>query len=56
MRFEHRIEWRRFTLPEPQEQVRELASGEAERIDLAMRDDYEPFFAFARATGLRLRE
>jgi integrase len=36
--------------------VRELASGEAERIDLAMRDDYEPFFAFARATGLRLRE
>jgi hypothetical protein len=56
VRFEHRIEWRRFTLPEPQERVRELASGEADRIDLAMRDDYEPFFAFARATGLRLRE
>ena len=56
VRFDHRIEWKRFTLPEPQERVRELASVEADRIDLAMRDDYEPFFAFARATGLRLRE
>jgi hypothetical protein len=55
VRFEHRIEWKRFTLPEPQERVRELASSEADRIDLAMRDDYEPF-SFARATGLRLRE
>ena len=36
--------------------MRELASGEADRIDLAMRGDYEPFFAFARASGLRLRE
>ena len=56
IRFEHRIEWKRFTLPEPQERVRELASVEADRIDLAMRDDYEPFFAFARATGLRLAD
>ena len=56
IRFDHRIEWKRFTLPEPQERVRELASVEADRIDLAMRDDYEPFFAFARATGLRLAE
>jgi integrase len=56
VRFEHRIEWKMFMLPEPQERVRELASGEADRIDLAMRDDYEPFFDFARMSGLRLRE
>jgi integrase len=56
VRLEQRIEWKKFILPEPQERVRELASGEADRIDLAMRGDYEPFFAFARASGLRLRE
>jgi integrase len=49
-------DWRRLLLPEPQERVRELDSDESERIDAAMRADYEPFFSFARATGLRLRE
>jgi hypothetical protein len=50
------IEWKKFILKEPQERVRELRSDESARIDLAMRDDYAPFFAFARATGLRLKE
>jgi integrase len=36
--------------------LRELKTDEAERLDTAMRGDYEPFFAFARASGLRLRE
>jgi integrase len=36
--------------------VRELHDDEAERLDAAMRDDLAPFFAFTRASGLRLRE
>jgi integrase len=43
-------------LPEPVERVRELQDDEADAIDAAMRSDYEPFFAFARASGLRFRE
>ena len=38
------------------ERVRELHDDEAERIDAAMRPDYEPFFAFVRATGMRQKE
>jgi hypothetical protein len=36
--------------------VRELHDHEAEALDQAVRSDYEPWFSFARATGLRLRE
>ena len=43
-------------LPEPRERIRELHDDEAERLYEATRADYGPFFAFARATGLRLRE
>ena len=42
--------------PEPQERVRELVGDEGERLEAATRDDYAPFFAFARASGLRLRQ
>src|SRR3990172_8165063 len=43
-------------LPEADEHVRELHDDEANKLTLATRHDYGPFFAFARATGLRLRE
>jgi integrase len=36
--------------------VRELAEHEAERLQAATRDDLAPFFAFARASGLRFKE
>ena len=45
-----------YWLDEPQERVRELHDDEADRLDAAMREDYAPFFAFAKASGLRLRE
>jgi len=48
--------WRDHWLKEPQERVRELRDDEAERLAVAMREDYAPFFAFAHASGLRLRE
>src|SRR5262249_53691835 len=38
------------------ERVRELVGDEAERLEAATRDDYLPFFLFARASGLRLKE
>jgi integrase len=56
VRFDHEPQWRKFWLAEPQERVRELMDDEAERLEAAMRDDYAPFFAFARASGLRLRQ
>jgi integrase len=43
-------------LPEPVERVRELQDDEADQLDDAMRADYEPFFAFVRASSLRLKE
>jgi integrase len=54
--FEREPNWRAHMLPEPEERVRELHGDEAERLDDAMRDDYAPFFAFAKASGLRLDE
>jgi hypothetical protein len=48
--------WRDHWRKEPQERVRELRDDEAERLAGAMREDYAPFFAFAHASGLRLRE
>jgi integrase len=56
VRFDHEPRWLEHWLKEPQERVRELSDDEAERLDDATRDDLAPFFAFARASGLRLRE
>jgi integrase len=56
MRFELEPNWRNHRLKEPDERVRELMTDEGVRIDAAMREDYEPFFRFARASGARLRE
>ena len=55
VRFEREPQWLKHWLTKPQERVRELHDDEAERIDAAMRADYEPFFAFVRATGMRRR-
>ena len=54
--FAHEPQWKRHWLTEPQERVRELVGDEGERLEAATRDDYAPFFAFARAAGLRLKE
>jgi integrase len=54
--FTREPEWRKFWLPVPQERVRELSDDEAERLESAMRDDLEPFYAFAKASGLRFSE
>jgi integrase len=51
--FEREPNWQRHWLPEPEERVRELQDNEAERIDGATREDYAPYFAFARASGIR---
>lgn len=56
VRFEDEPQWRRHMLAKPEERVRELHADEAERIEAAMRADYEPFFAFVRATGMRQKE
>jgi integrase len=56
VRFRHEPQWRKHRLDEPAERVRELVGDEGERLQAATRDDYAPFPAFARASGLRLRE
>jgi integrase len=56
VRFDHEPRWKAHWLPEPQERVRELVGDEGDRLEDATRDDYAPFFAFAKASGLRLRE
>ena len=56
VRFDNEPKWQKFWLAEPQERVRELVGDEAERLQAATRDDLAPFFAFARASGLRLKE
>ncbi len=48
--------WRDHWLAEPKERVRELKKTESIALELATRPDYEPIFAFVRATGLRLNE
>ena len=53
---EHEPQWLRHMLAKPEERVRELHDDEAERIEAAMRSDYEPFFAFVRASGMRQKE
>src|SRR5262249_40612295 len=47
--------WKNF-VKVPAERVRELSDDEADRLDAVMRDDYRPFFDFAHASGLRLKE
>jgi integrase len=54
--FENEPDWEALLLPEPLERVRELQDSEAAALDEAMRDDYEPFFAFVGASGMRLKE
>jgi integrase len=54
--FDREPKWRELLLPEPVERVRELQDDEAAALVAAMRDDYLPFFAFVRATGLRQKE
>jgi integrase len=56
VRFHQEPRWRDHVLKEPQERVRELAEDEAERLEAVTREDLAPFFAFARASGLRLKE
>jgi integrase len=56
IRLDHEPQWRKHKLVEPTERVRELRDDEAERLDDAMREDYAPFFDFAKASGLRLQE
>jgi integrase len=56
VKFEHEPTWKKHMLKEPQERVRELVGDEGNRLEEATRTDYAPFFQFARASGLRLRE
>jgi integrase len=54
--FTHEPRWVKHLLPVPAERVRELSDDEADRLEAATRVDLAPFFAFARASGLRLKE
>ncbi len=54
--FEHEPKWGELLLPEPLERVRELHDDEAAAFGEAMRADYEPFFEYVRASGMRLKE
>ena len=56
VRFEHEPRWVKHLLSVPAERVRELSDDEADRLEAATRADLAPFFAFARASGLRLKE
>jgi len=52
-KFEREPIWKNHRLKQPRERVRELHGDESDRIEVALaeRQDYEPFFAFVRATG-----
>jgi integrase len=54
--FNREPKWVKHLLSVPAERVRELSDDEADKLDAATREDLAPFFAFARASGLRLRE
>lgn len=54
--FEREPKWDDLLLSEPVERVRELQDDEATALNEAMRGDYSPFFEFALASGLRLKE
>jgi integrase len=55
-RFYHEPNWEELLLPEPEERVRELQDSEAAAFENAMRADYEAFFAFVAASGMRQKE
>jgi integrase len=48
--------WRLHLLAEPRERVREVTAAEEDVLEQAIRPDYLPLAAFARASGLRLAE
>lgn len=54
--FDDEPKWEDLLLAEPEERVRELKIEEGDALDASMREDYEPFFAFARGCGMRLKE
>jgi len=54
--FAQEPKWQELLLPEPEERVRELQEHEAAAFHEAMRTDYEPFFAFVAASGMRQKE
>jgi integrase len=54
--FDREPKWTELLLPEPEERVRELQEEEAVAFEDAMRTDYEPFFEFVRASGMRQKE
>jgi integrase len=56
VRFDHEPIWHKLMLPIPSERVRELSEDESDRLEAVARGDYGTFIAFARASGLRLRE
>ncbi|AND90226.1 bll5003 [Bradyrhizobium diazoefficiens USDA 110] len=56
IRFDHEPSWKQHWLKEPQEIIRELRGDEADRLERATRDDYQPVFELASASGLRLNE
>jgi integrase len=56
IRFDREPRWRAHMLAESEERIRELQDDEGERLEDHTREDYEPFFDFARAAGPRLRE
>jgi integrase len=56
VRFNQEPIWHKLMLPIPSERVRELSEDEADRLEAVVRGDYGTFIAFARASGLRLRE
>jgi integrase len=54
--FAREPQWKSHWLDEPEERVRELNGDEGERLEAATRDDHAPFFAFAHASGFRLKQ
>ncbi len=48
--------WRDHMLKEPKERVRELDAEEANALDAAVRDDFAPWFEFARLSARRRNE
>jgi integrase len=56
VRFAHEPKWTKHLLKVPVERARELSEQEADSFAAVVRADYAPFFAFARASGLRLTE
>jgi integrase len=54
--FDSEPKWDDLLLSEPVERVRELHDDEAVALDDAMRADYEPFFRYVAASGMRQKE